>query len=221
MKTFTLLLLVVISQPVSAAIVLLSGQQEVTFHSYDDTEAHVPTPLNFVQAMNGPQATLLPLPTVNDWHPLQSPYADAVPVFNMSPDGTGSSALFAVPFFAPVGTSSIEFVFTVDNNLGAENIPGLYLNGEALSDSSRWFPKSEFPDPSRFLEDQRIYRDDIAPLINQGGQNWLFMNVRDFTRQAGIMFGATVAVPEPASIAVWCMLGLFCGVSWKVSRRKT
>lgn len=205
-----------------------SQETKVHFFSYQDKKTHLPLLDDFNAAKQGPLAQIMES-SVNGWSPLPAPYDSALPVFDMNTYAGvaeyGNSGLFAVPFdldTTGMKSASIEFVFTVDNNLGGivDNltVDGLYINGAAVFGTTY---AALYPDTG-YIVDRTIFRDNIAPYL-MNGENWLFMMVRDYLPHAGIVFGSTITVttnPEPATVVMWSALGL-CGavvVTWRRRR---
>lgn len=115
-RTMILLFLsVAVVPPLAQAgvsITLISGSEPensamaVRYYGYGDRRAHAPDEQAFLDVSNWPPASISTWAAdVNLWHSLPSPYADALPVFNLDEDpgnsAWGCSSLFAAPFYVP------------------------------------------------------------------------------------------------------------------------
>jgi hypothetical protein len=117
------------------------------------------------------------------------------------------SALYAYPFNVPsqVTAASMTLNFAVDNNLGesagitgqgalgsSNNVPGLYLNGTALPNTSGLPPTN---DGSAFTSQWTYASGDISALLKTG-TNTLYLYQYDWGGIAGTIFSATINLTQ-------------------------
>jgi hypothetical protein len=155
-----------------------------------DSEFSVPlTPLDFTSAQMGPAAQILT--TLNGaWTPTlaSDPLAQWVSD-NPGGDWSGSTNLYAVPFFvtsAFVASASLDFHFLCDNWVGeyyANVNQGLFLNGTPVAGTIG----------GNYATETNWLNLPVTGLVNPG-PNVLYVLSSDVGGPAGIVFSATLRV---------------------------
>jgi hypothetical protein len=148
-----------------------------------------------------------------------------------SPSGAskGNTALYAIDFTVGPGSitsATLDFDFLVDNALGDSRNEGLFINGFSLEKSKLI---ANAPERRAFFQaDQSFATFSITSLLKEG-VNTLFINAADAGGPSGLQFSASInvqqvanviAVPEPSSIAIWSLMGVFGLVASTRSRSR-
>lgn len=169
------------------------------------------TPADFSAARSGPAAEIISNHTA--WIPPASFAGDTTAQWistSQSGASEGGTALYAIDFdvsLASIGTATLDFYWSVDNQLGfGPNPDGIFLNGLAVPGISGGTFKSSFSSLGL----------DVASML-QPGENTLFLNSVDVGGPSGLLFSASLdvapgtvsasatSVPEPSALL---LLGL-------------
>jgi len=120
-------------------------------------------------------------------------------------NGSGETALYAVPFSLPDTHTPVTLTFTymADNYLGettadgksAVNNAGLFINGHALAASTTYTGGGD--GNNFFVPTTLTY--DITSLVTASA-NTLYINVTNNSGWAGLIFSATISTPDPSAV---------------------
>jgi hypothetical protein len=166
------------------------------------------TPANFLAAQSGTSAFVLTSTPYYTSSLPDGPGASWLGTNSTAGTGVGDTALYAISFnlAAPVSSGSLNLYYAVDNALGY-TLPGLYINGTALPDSTR-IPGTS---TGSFTVENNYTDANIGSLL-VAGTNWLYFDAVNLGAPAGLIFSANittspsspVTTPEPASVWLLC-----------------
>jgi hypothetical protein len=152
------------------------------------------TSTEFIAASSGPNAFIIDNHPLWKEHLTSDPSAEWISTFATGAS-EGSTALYAIDFTidsACFSSSTLDFSFLVDNQLGDSNNEGLFVNEIPVANS-----KLLGTNTAHFQVDQSFPTFDITSHVNTG-LNTLYINAVDTGGPSGLQFNATINVEEIA-----------------------